>query len=154
MPKKCTYSLTINQSRSKSVEKCFAFIIFECSHDAVSKMHQLQLPFQNLPLSKSAGKKCAVFVWAGGLSVTFFTVLKNCRHRLNAVSDLLLFSLSLSSNITRDRMPLRFYWLSLTFTDFKPFCCFENWHCCLHDYSVSNYIHRWRWVFFLPPTAK
>ena len=36
-----------------------------------------------VPFSKSAGKKCAVFVWTGGLSVTFFTVFKMCRHRVN-----------------------------------------------------------------------
>ena len=33
MPKKCTYALSIDQSRSKSIEKCSVFIIFECSHD-------------------------------------------------------------------------------------------------------------------------
>ena len=35
----------------------FVFIIFERSHDAVSKMCQLELCFQNLPFSKSVGKK-------------------------------------------------------------------------------------------------
>ena len=45
----------------------------------------LEFRFQNLPFSKSAGKKCAVFVRTGGLSVTFFTVFKMCRHRVNAV---------------------------------------------------------------------
>ena len=61
MPKKCTYTLRINQSRSKSVERCSVFIIFECLHDAVSRMCQLECRFQNLPFSKCAGKDCAVF---------------------------------------------------------------------------------------------
>ena len=52
------------------------------SHDAVSKMCQLEISFQNLPFPKPAGKKCAVFVWTGGLSVIFFAVFKMCRHRV------------------------------------------------------------------------
>ena len=56
MPKKCTYTPRTDQSRSKSVEKCSVFIIFEYSHDAVFKMCRLEFRFQNLP--KSAGKKC------------------------------------------------------------------------------------------------
>ena len=42
--------------------KCFVFIIFKCLHDVVSKMCRLEFRFQNLPFSKSAGKKCAAFV--------------------------------------------------------------------------------------------
>ena len=42
--------------------KLFYFKIFKCLHDAVSKMCPLEFRFQNLPFSKSAGKKCAVFV--------------------------------------------------------------------------------------------
>ena len=64
---------------------CSIFKIFKCLHDAVSKMCQLEFNFTNFPFSKCAGKKCAVFVWTGGLSVTFFTVFKMCRHRVNAV---------------------------------------------------------------------
>ena len=85
MPKKCIYILRIDHSHSKSVEKCSVYIIFEYSHDAVSKMCRLEFGFQNLPFSKSAGKECAVFVWTGGLSVTFFTVFKIYQHRVNAV---------------------------------------------------------------------
>ena len=85
MLKKSTYTLRIDQSRSKSVEKCSVYIIIECSPDAVSYLDRLGFRFQNLPFSKSAGKKCAVFVLTGGLSVTFFTVFKMCRHRVNAV---------------------------------------------------------------------
>ena len=84
-PKKCTYTLRMDQSRSKSVEKCFVYIIFECSHVAVSNSCRLGLRFQNLPFSKFAGKKCAAFVSTCGLSVTFFTVFRVCRHRVNAV---------------------------------------------------------------------
>ena len=62
MPKKSTYTLRIDQSRSKSVEKCSVYIIVECSHDAVPNLCPLGFRFQNLPFSKSAGKKCAVFV--------------------------------------------------------------------------------------------
>ena len=57
--KKYTYTLRIDQPRFESVEKCS---VFECSHDAVFKMCRLEFRFQNLPFSKSAGKKCAVFV--------------------------------------------------------------------------------------------
>ena len=62
MLKKSTYTLRIDQSRSKSVEKCSVYIIVECSHDAVSNLDWLGFRFQNLPFSKSVGKKCAVFV--------------------------------------------------------------------------------------------
>ena len=77
-------------SKNRSVSflkhwKMFYLIILQCSHDAVSKMCQLEFRFQNLPVSKSTSKKCAVFVWTGGLSVTFFTVFKMCRYRVNAV---------------------------------------------------------------------
>ena len=47
------------KSRTVSFQKCikmFCFIIFRCLHDAVSKMCRLELRFQNLPFSKSAGK--------------------------------------------------------------------------------------------------
>ena len=57
-----TYILGVVQYRSKSVAKCFVFIIFEYSHDAVSKMCWLEFRFQNLLFSQSASKKCAVFV--------------------------------------------------------------------------------------------
>ena len=63
MPKKSTYTLRIDQSRSKSVEKCSLYIIVECSHDAVSNLCHLRFRFQNLTFfSKSACKRCAVFV--------------------------------------------------------------------------------------------
>ena len=62
MAKNSTYTLRIDLSRSKSVEKCSVFIFVECLHDAVSNLLRLRLRFQNLPFSKSAGKKCAVFV--------------------------------------------------------------------------------------------
>ena len=62
-----TYILRIDQSRAKSVEKLPVRVLFAKS-----------------TVSKSAGKKCAVFV--GGLSVTVFIVFKMCRHRVNAVS--------------------------------------------------------------------
>ena len=48
--------------RFERVENCSFFIIFVCSHDAVFQMCRLEFRFQNLPFSKSAGKKCAVFV--------------------------------------------------------------------------------------------
>ena len=72
----CKESLRIDRSRSKNVEKCSVYIIFKCSHNAAVKMCRLEFHFQNLPFSKSAGKKCAAFVRTGGLSVTFFTVFK------------------------------------------------------------------------------
>ena len=54
MPKNSTYTLRIDLSRSKSVEKCSVFIFVECLNDAVSnyagygsvfKIYR----FQNLP---------------------------------------------------------------------------------------------------------
>ena len=56
------YTLNIDQSRSKEPRKmiCF-FIIFKCSHDAVSKMCLLEFSYQNLRFSKSAGKKMCRF---------------------------------------------------------------------------------------------
>ena len=56
MPKKCTLTLRIDQSRLKSVSKCFVFIIFKCFHDAVSKMYWFEFRFQTLQFSNSAGK--------------------------------------------------------------------------------------------------
>ena len=53
------------RNRSVSFQKrckIIFFIIFEYSHDAVSKTCRLEFRFQNLPFSKSAGKKCVVFV--------------------------------------------------------------------------------------------
>ena len=56
MSKKCTYTLTTDHTHSKSVEKCHVFISFQCCHDAVSIMCQLEFRFQNLLFSKFAGK--------------------------------------------------------------------------------------------------
>ena len=55
MPKNSTYTLRIDLSRSKSVEKCSVFIFVECLNDAVSNLCRLLFRFQNLPFSKSAG---------------------------------------------------------------------------------------------------
>ena len=56
MPKKSTYTLRIDKSRSKSVEICSLYIIIDCSHDAVSNLCRLGFRFLNLPFSKIAGK--------------------------------------------------------------------------------------------------
>ena len=61
MPKNSTYTLRIDLSRSKSVEKCSVFIFVECLNDAVSNLCRLRFRFQNLPFSKSAGKKMCRF---------------------------------------------------------------------------------------------
>ena len=45
----------------QSDEKCSVCIIVECSHDAVSNLCRLGFRFQNLPFSKSAGERFAVF---------------------------------------------------------------------------------------------
>ena len=55
------------KDRSVSFQKrpemfCFHHFQVFCLHDAVSKMCRLKFHFQSLPVSKSAGKKCAVFV--------------------------------------------------------------------------------------------
>ena len=47
------YSLRVDHSRSKSVDKYSVFIFcFEHSHNAVSKMCRLEFRFHNLPFSK------------------------------------------------------------------------------------------------------
>ena len=46
MSKKSTYTLRIDQSRSKSIEKCSLYIIVQCSHDAVSNLWRLGFRFQ------------------------------------------------------------------------------------------------------------
>ena len=61
MPKNSTYTLRIDLSRSKNVEKCSVFIFVECLNDAVSNLCRLQFRFQNLPFSKSAGEKMCRF---------------------------------------------------------------------------------------------
>ena len=50
MLKKSTYTLRIDQSRSKSVAECSVYIIIECSHDAVSNLYRKIYPFRNLPV--------------------------------------------------------------------------------------------------------
>ena len=40
MPKKCTYFLRINQSRSESVAKCSVFRVLDFSHDTVFKIYR------------------------------------------------------------------------------------------------------------------
>ena len=67
--RKSTDTLRIDQSRSKSVKECAVYIIVECSHDAFSNLYRLGFRFQNLPFSKSAGKKMCRF----RVNVTFFT---------------------------------------------------------------------------------
>ena len=61
MPKKFTFTPRIDRSHPKSAEKCCVYIIFECSHDAVSKMCRVEFRFLNLPFSKSAWKKMCRF---------------------------------------------------------------------------------------------
>ena len=56
VPKNSTYTLRIDLSRFKSVEKCSVFIFVECLNDAVSNLCRLRFRFQNLPFSKSTGK--------------------------------------------------------------------------------------------------
>ena len=61
MPKNSTYTLRIDLSRSKNVEKCSVFIFVECLNDAVSnlsgygsvfKIYRFQnLPAKNVPFS-------------------------------------------------------------------------------------------------------
>ena len=65
----------------ENVQKCDGTKVWASVH---------AMPFSENPLSKSTVFKicrqnCAVIVWTGGLSVTFFTVLKIYRHRVNAV---------------------------------------------------------------------
>ena len=86
MLKKSTYNLRIDQSRSKSVEKCAIYITVECSLDAVSNLYRLGFRFQNLPFSKSAGIKVPFSCEREAYPSHFFTVFKMCRHRVNAVS--------------------------------------------------------------------
>ena len=84
MPKTFTYILTIDPFRSKSVEKWSVFIIFECSHDAVSKMCRLEFRFQNLPFSKSVGKNVPLSCEQEAYS-SHFPHFQICRYRVNTV---------------------------------------------------------------------
>ena len=60
MPKKLTYTLRVDQSGSKSVKKCSAFIIFKFLRDAASKMCRLEFRFQNLPFQNLLAKNVSV----------------------------------------------------------------------------------------------
>ena len=57
-----TYTIRIDQALLEIAEKCSVSIVFECSYHVVFELCWLGFHFQNLPFSKSAGKKCAVFV--------------------------------------------------------------------------------------------
>ena len=87
--KKSTYTLRVIQSRSKSVYKMFVFIIFECSHDALSKMCWLEFRFQNLPPSRFRNlpaKKCRFRVNGRPIRQIFHrfqTMLESCGRGLN-----------------------------------------------------------------------
>ena len=87
MPRNCTYTLRIDHSRTKSVEKCSVFIILECSHGAVFEMCRLRVPLSKSTFFETTGKDCVVFVSIGGLSVTFFHRFQNvpalCERNLN-----------------------------------------------------------------------
>ena len=131
MPYKGTYTSSVDQSCFKSVEKCSIFIIFKCLHDAVSKMCRFEFSFQNLPFSKCAGKKCAVFVWTGGLSVTFFTVFKICRHRVNAV----LYTWTLASTYPATR-PQTKVLLSIVLSIFLPYPGFQSTNLNVFSHPV------------------
>ena len=56
--------------------KMFCLHHFECSNGAVSKICRLEFRFQNLPSSKSAGKKLCHFRVNGRPIRHFFTALK------------------------------------------------------------------------------
>ena len=79
------------KSRSVSYQKCQKFsvyIIVACSHNAVSNLDRLGFRFQNLPFSKSAGKKCAVF------KSKIFDLSKNLPRQQNVPSSNLALTLS------------------------------------------------------------
>ena len=61
-PKNRSVLLANKTDRFLERQGCFVFITFEHSPNAVSKMCRLEFRFHNLPFSKSAGTKCAVFM--------------------------------------------------------------------------------------------
>ena len=63
---------------SKSIEKCSVYIIVECSHDADSNLGRLGFRFQDLPFSKSAGKKFAVFSCERKACPSHFSPFSKC----------------------------------------------------------------------------
>ena len=62
MQRKRTCTLRFVQTRFESGKNLPLSPIFEYSHDAVFKFCRLEFHFQNILLSKSAGKKCAIFM--------------------------------------------------------------------------------------------
>ena len=80
-----------NQSRSfRKRQKCSVFIMFEHSHHVIFKLCRLEFIFQNVPFSKSAGKKMCRFRVNGRPIRDIFHPFQNvwCLHHVKAVSFL------------------------------------------------------------------
>ena len=61
MPRKSTYTLRIDQSRPKRVEKCAVYIIVECLHDAVLNLYWLEFRFQKSTVFEICRQKMCRF---------------------------------------------------------------------------------------------
>ena len=77
-------------SKNRSVvfqkhRKMFCFHHFQVFTRCCFQNVQVIVPCSKSTVFKICRQKCAIFVRTGGLSVTFFTVFKMCRHRMNAV---------------------------------------------------------------------
>ena len=123
MSKKCTCTLRIDQSRYKSVDKYSVFIIFECSHDAVSKMCRLKFHFQNLSSSNLPAKMCRFRVNGRPIRHIF--------HRFQNVPPSCENSLS-------------FMWSDKFYQSYFAFCGSSSASCqhiltkCMHDTLLFN----------------
>ena len=103
------------------------------------KFIRLRFRFQNLPFSKSAGKKCAVFVWTGGLSVEFFIVFKMCRHRVNTVLEKDMSSgISTYKNGNGKRMNFSYLLRKLEVLTSK------SWYCEGIDAALGIFFLKWK----------
>ena len=90
MLKKSTYTLRIDQSRSKSVEKCSVFIIVECSHDAVSNLYRLGFRFKKSTIFEIYRQKMCRFRVNGRpirhIFHRFQNVQASCERNLNQLN--------------------------------------------------------------------
>ena len=69
------------KNRPVSIQKRWKMICLRCCF----KFIPVRVPFSKSTVFEICRQKMCRFVWTGGLSVTFFTVFKICRHRVNAV---------------------------------------------------------------------
>ena len=85
MPKKCTCTLRIDQSRSKSVKKMFCLHHYRVFTLCCFKFMPVRVPFSKSTVFKIYRKIMCRFLVDGRPIRHIFTVFKMCLHRVNAV---------------------------------------------------------------------